>query len=102
MKLKEARKLARSHLLEMKNPYWEYISFRKCTGFYHTPSVYINKTIAGKFRCKQCELIKDEYAVFKLRKDGSLEPVMDSVHSKMFHSELINRRMRRQFDKENI
>lgn len=101
LKLKEVRKDALAHLKSMNNPYWEYISFRKGFGFYHTPSVRIKKTI-GKFSYKQIETIKDGYAVFRLRKNGSLEPIMDSDHSKRFHSELIDRRMRRQFGKENI
>lgn len=95
LKLKEVRKTARENLLQMNHPYWEYISFRKEFGFYHTPSVYIKQKV-GKFCYKQCDPIKDGYAVFKLRKDGSLEPIMDSDHSKRFHNELINRRMRRQ------
>lgn len=90
-----------ANLLQMNHPYQEYISFRKGLGFYHTPSVYTKKRI-GKFRYKECEPIKDDYAVFRLRKDGSLEPIMDSDRSKRFHNELLDRRMRRQFSKENI
>jgi hypothetical protein len=37
LKLKEVRKTARENLLQMNHPYWEYISFRKEFGFYHTP-----------------------------------------------------------------
>lgn len=98
LQLKEVRKDARQHLLEIHNPYWEYISYKKGKGFYHTPSVYIDTKTLG-FRYKKCEPIKDEYAVFRLKKNGSLEPIMDTWHSKNFHNELIQRRRNREFEK---
>lgn len=93
MNLKEVREQAREHLLQIGSCY-EYISFRKDIGFYHTPSFFIKQKI-GNISYLKCEHFKDEYAVFKLRKNGSLEPIMDTEHSKRFHNELIKRRTHR-------
>lgn len=79
MKLKEVRKEGREYLLtkmKSRSHYGVYICYRKGFEFYFSEHL-------------------DGYEVFMLRKNGSLEKILNTNHARNFHNELKRRKKER-------